>query len=99
MLARRRPLDHRVLKMAHHGSRYSTTEEFLRAGQPALAVISVGQRNPFRHPTAEVLARLNQAGVRIYRTDRDGAVLLDTDGAELRLTRWAARATDTWRLD
>ena len=99
LLARRRPLDHRVLKVAHHGSRYSTTEEFLAAGRPALAVISAGRRNPFSHPTPEVLARLGQAGVRIYRTDRDGAVILDTDGAELRVTRWASRASDTFRLD
>ena len=62
-------------------------------------MISVGRRNPFSHPTPEVLARLGQAGVRIYRTDRDGAVILDTDGAELRITRWAARTTETWRLD
>ena len=98
MVARRRPLDHRILKVAHHGSRYSTTDEFLRAGHPAVAVISAGQRNPFRHPTPEVLARLGQAGVRIYRTDRDGAVLLDTDGATVRITRWASRTTETWQL-
>ena len=98
MAARRRPLDHRVLKVAHHGSRYSTTEGFLDGGRPALAVISVGRRNPFGHPTPEVLARLREAGVRIYRTDRDGAVILDTDGAALRITRWAARATDALRL-
>ena len=75
--------------MAHHGSRYSTTEEFLKAGR----------RNPFNHPTPEVVERLGQAGVRIYRADRDGAVLLDTDGAELRITRWAPRSTKTYRLD
>jgi competence protein ComEC len=98
LVARRRPLDHRILKVGHHGSRYSTTEEFLGAGRPALAVISAGRRNPFNHPTPEVLARLGQAGVRIYRTDRDGAVLIDTDGTSLTVTRWASRATDALRL-
>ena len=61
-------------------------------------MISAGRRNPFGHPTPEVLARLGQAGARIYRTDRDGAVILDTDGAELRVTHWAPRATDALRL-
>jgi len=64
-------------------------------------------RNPFRglaveleagHPTPEVLAPLGQAGVRTDRIDRDGAVLLDTDGAALRVTRWARRDTETLRL-
>ncbi len=99
LVAGRRPLAHLVLKVAHHGSRYSTTEEFLREGRPAVAVISVGRRNPFSHPTPEVMERLARAGVKTYRTDRDGAVLLETDGAELRLTRWASRTTETWRLD
>lgn len=98
LLARRRPLDHLVLKVAHHGSRYSTTEEFLKAGRPALAVISAGRRNPFNHPTPEVVERLLRAGAKVYRTDQDGAVILDTDGAELRITRWAFRTTETWQL-
>ncbi|MBI4589065.1 MAG: DNA internalization-related competence protein ComEC/Rec2 [Candidatus Rokubacteria bacterium] len=99
LLARRRPLGHLVLKVAHHGSRFSTTEEFLRTARPALTVISVGAGNPFRHPSPEVLERLDRAHARIYRTDRDGAVLLETDAAKLRVTRWASRATETWRLD
>jgi len=99
LLAQRQPLAHLVLKVGHHGSRYSTTEEFLKAGRPALAVISVGAGNPFRHPTPEVLERLGRVGARIYRTDRDGAVVVETDGLELRVTRWATRTTDTLRLD
>lgn len=98
LLSRRWPLTHLVLKVGHHGSRYSTTDEFLRAGRPALAVISVGARNPFRHPHPEVLARLTQALATVYRTDRDGAVLMETDGVELHVTRWATRTTETLRL-
>jgi len=61
-------------------------------------VISVGARNPFRHPHPEVLARLTQALATVYRTDRDGAVLMETDGVELHVTRWATRTTETLRL-
>ncbi len=99
LMAARQPLRHLVLKVAHHGSRYSSTEEFLKAGQPALAVISVGARNPFGHPRAETLDRLQRAGARLYRTDRDGAILLETDGSTLTVTRWATRQTETWRLE
>lgn len=95
----RQPLAHLVLKVAHHGSRFSTTEALLQAGRPALAVVSAGRRNPFRHPHAEVLARLEKAGVRLYRTDRDGAVIVETDGARLWVTRWAARDRGVLRLD
>lgn len=63
-----------ILKVAHHGSRTSTSEKFLHEVQPEIAVIEVGQDNRFGHPTREVLERLNASGVRIFRTDFDGAV-------------------------
>jgi len=75
-----------VLKVAHHGSRTSTTPAFLEAVHPASAVISVGSDNPFDHPHAQTLRTLVGRGVRAYRTDRDGAVLLWTDGRTLRIT-------------
>jgi competence protein ComEC len=59
----------------------------------------VGARNPFRHPSAEALARLEAAGARVYRTDRDGAVILETDGRLLHVTTWARRVTETFALD
>ena len=99
LLERSGPLRILALKVAHHGSRFSSSAAFLDAARPALAVISVGARNPFRHPSAETLARLESAGARVYRTDRDGAVILETDGATLWVTRWAARATDRFELD
>ena len=55
-------------------------------------------RNPFRHPSPETLARLEAAGTRVYRTDRDGAVVLETDGHVLRVTAWARGTTDTYEL-
>jgi competence protein ComEC len=94
LLATHAPLRARVLKVAHHGARHSTGEAFLRATRPDVAVISVGARNPFGHPAPATLARLARIGARIYRTDEDGAVILETDGRELVITAWADRRTD-----
>jgi len=69
-----------VLKAGHHGSKNSTTPEFLAAVHPQVAVISAGENNPYGHPSPELLARLTAAGVRILRTDHDGAVHILTDG-------------------
>jgi competence protein ComEC len=68
------------LKVAHHGSKTSTTEPFLSAAHPAFAAISAGRDNIFGHPSPEVMERLEAAGVRVYRTDRDGAITVSTDG-------------------
>ncbi|MDE2875317.1 MAG: DNA internalization-related competence protein ComEC/Rec2 [Gemmatimonadota bacterium] len=65
-----------ALKVGHHGSRTSTSEAFVRATSPAYALISVGARNRYGHPDPAVLARLERAGTRIYRTDLDGTVTL-----------------------
>ena len=72
-----------VLKIGHHGSKNSTTPEFLAAVKPRLAIISVGEDNPYGHPNAEPLERLANAGVRVLRTDRDGAVHILMDGQGL----------------
>jgi competence protein ComEC len=88
-----------VLKVAHHGSRFSTTSEFLRAVRPTAAAISVGTRNAYGHPDPGVLARLAEAGVAVYRTDEDGAVIFETDGGTLTVTRWARRSIDRFCLD
>ncbi|HSE04105.1 MAG TPA: DNA internalization-related competence protein ComEC/Rec2 [Methylomirabilota bacterium] len=99
LLERAGPLRALVLKVAHHGSRFSSTTGFLEQVRPHVAVISAGARNPFRHPSAEALERLEAAGARVYRTDRDGAVILETDGRVLRVTAWARGVTDSWDLD
>ena len=75
-----------VLKIGHHGSKNSTTTEFLAAVQPRFGIISAGEDNPYGHPNTELLERLENAGVRILRTDRDGAVHVLTDGARLEIT-------------
>lgn len=74
------PAKTRILKVAHHGSRTSTSPELLEAWQPQIALISCGRGNPFGHPAPEVVARLEAAGAAIYRTDRDGEITVDTDG-------------------
>ncbi|HWG16914.1 MAG TPA: hypothetical protein VN678_03575, partial [Acidobacteriaceae bacterium] len=71
-----------LLKVAHHGSRTSTTPEFLSLVAPEDAVISVGANNTFGHPRAEVIARLAAGHAHVFRTDRMGATtfLLSEDG-------------------
>lgn len=70
-------LSAKVLKVAHHGGRSSTREELLECIKPSTALISAGRNNSFGHPSQEVLARLEAAGVRVLRTDQDGDILVD----------------------
>jgi competence protein ComEC len=83
MLAEEQTVGVNFLKIAHHGSKTSTTEPFLLAAHPASAAISVGRDNSFGHPSPDVTDRLEAAGVRVFRTDRDGAVTASTDGTRL----------------
>lgn len=66
----------KVIKISHHGSRHSSSEAFLDAVSPEIAIISVGRENPFGHPHDEVIGRLSEKGVRLYRTDMYGAIKL-----------------------
>lgn len=70
------PIAADVLKVAHHGSRSSTTAAFLAAVNPKIALISCGRENLYRHPSDEVVERLRENRIAIYRSDRDGAVTL-----------------------
>jgi len=69
-----------VLKVGHHGSRFSTSEEFLKRVSPRVALISAGRGNSFGLPADETLDHLARAGIRTYRTDRDGSIELVSDG-------------------
>jgi len=69
-----------ILKVAHHGSKTSTTQPFLEAVHPAFAVISAGFANLYGHPNAEVVERLQQAHIDVLRTDQMGAITVRTDG-------------------
>jgi competence protein ComEC len=70
----------RVLKVGHHGSRYATSEDFLRRVKPEIALISDGETNRYGHPNQEVLDRLRAANVRVYRTDLQGDITITTNG-------------------
>ena len=72
-----------LLKVAHNGSASSTSPPLLAAVRPQFAVISVGARNPFRHPRAEVLERLQRRHIATFRTDLSGAVTFYLDGAKI----------------
>ena len=78
-----------VLKVAHHGSRTSSTQAFLDAANPAFAIVSVGVDNSYGHPNREVLERLSEHHAEILRTDRNGLVTVRTDGRHLSVeTHW-----------
>lgn len=69
-----------VLKVGHHGSDTSTTYPFLREIMPTYAIISVGEGNSYGHPTDDTLSRLRDAGVKVYRTDLQGDIIVRSDG-------------------
>jgi competence protein ComEC len=79
VVARGTPVTADVLKVAHHGSKYSSSAVFLSAVNPNEAVISVGN-NSYGHPAAETIARLLAAGARVWRTDINGTIVITSDG-------------------
>ncbi len=83
-----------VLKLGHHGSSTSTSEEWLDAVSPQFAVVSCGKNNEYGHPHSEILSLLTSRGVGICRTDRNGTVVFTTDGSSVTL-RSPATPTST----
>lgn len=69
-----------VLKVAHHGSDYSSTDEFLDLVNPKYAVISVGENNIYNHPSGSTLLKLNDRNIKLYRTDTLGTIIMSSDG-------------------
>ena len=80
-------IDTDILKVAHHGSSTSSTAAFLNKANPNISVISVGKNN-YGHPNGGVLTRLSGYS-KIYRTDEDGAVIINTDGKYISVKRWS----------
>lgn len=91
LIASREPLGSEFLKVPHHGSKTSSTAPFLAAVSPRVAVVSVGASNPFGHPAPAVVERYRNDGIRLLRTDRDGAVTVLADGHSLFVSSYAAR--------
>ena len=81
----------RIVKIPHHGSLTSSTAAFLKAIHPTIAIASAGRANHFGHPVPEILQRYRDAGAEVFRTDRDGAVTLDTDGASVDMRTFSGR--------
>ena len=65
-----------ILKVAHHGSKSSSTEEFLNVVKPKIAIIGVGEKNTFGHPNSNILERLKKSGSKLFRTDEDGEITI-----------------------
>jgi competence protein ComEC len=66
-----------ILKVGHHGSDTSTSQDFIDRTQPEVAIISVGQDNDYNHPSTFVIDRLLRAGAAVYRTDKQGSVRVE----------------------
>jgi len=78
-------LDSDVLKVGHHGSKTSTSEEFLEQVLPEIAVISAGLENRYGHPHQETLATLNKYDIKVLRTDKEGDIKIISDGYNLKV--------------
>lgn len=90
ILARETDITSNVLKCGHHGSSTSSSMDFLRAVNPAVAVISCGQDNKYGHPHRETLESLSERNCKILRTDTDGTVAVTTDGNTYSVYTWSA---------
>lgn len=83
-----------VYKVGHHGSKYSTSKDFLEAVNPFYAVISCGTDNSYGHPHAQTLNTLRTNGVMVYRTDEEGTIIASTDGKSISFN---VPASETWK--
>ncbi|MCX6702646.1 MAG: MBL fold metallo-hydrolase [Candidatus Wolfebacteria bacterium] len=84
-LVQKYDLDVDVLKVGHHGSKFSSSNEFLKAATPIISFIEVGAKNTYGHPTAEALKRITDAGSQIFRTDKNGLIKIDLTSAEIKV--------------
>ena len=75
-----------VLKVGHHGSKYSTTTEFLNQVNPKYAIISVGKNNSYNHPNQVTINKLEKKNIEIHRTDQEGSIFLKSDGKTINIT-------------
>lgn len=85
-LVKTHDIDVDILKVGHHGSKHSSTPDFLEKTSPSAAVISAGKNNRYGHPANETLGRLDNTGADIHRTDVEGTIILTTDGSSYSFT-------------
>jgi competence protein ComEC len=76
-----------LLKAGHHGSRHSTSSEWLEETSPSFVVVSCGRRNPYGHPAVQMQQRVREHGSRLMRTDRDGTIVFVPRGDEFVLAQ------------
>lgn len=88
------PLASDFLKVPHHGSKTSSTEPFLAAIRPRFAAVSVGAGNAYGHPSESVVERYAEDGVRLLRTDRDGAITASSDGRKVAVRAFVSTERD-----
>lgn len=87
MLATGRDLSADVIKLAHHGSAYSSDEEFIEAVNPTYAVVSAAADNDYGHPHPKTLSTIYEHGIKLYRTDRQGTIVFHTDGTAISVNK------------
>ena len=80
-------IDSDVLKVGHHGSKYSSMISFLNKVSPTYSIISVGYDNSYEHPHGVTLTNLNDVGSKVYRTDVDGTILVSSDGENIEIEK------------
>jgi competence protein ComEC len=100
LLSKETNVEAKVLKVAHHGSKYATADDFLRRVKPQIAIVSCGEWNRYGHPSQVVLDRLKaaNANIKLFRTDLQGDITLTTRGREDDISVKAAKeaTTDLW---
>ncbi len=94
VMAQTKNLRSDVLKIAHHGSKYSTSEEFFNRVQPKWAVISCAEQNHYGFPSARVLNLMRSTGTKVFRTDEQGSIIAASDGDSI---QWNTSPSTTWK--
>ncbi|ENZ02463.1 hypothetical protein HMPREF1092_01698 [Clostridium thermobutyricum] len=84
VLSKNYPIDSDVLKLGHHGSKTSTTKEFLEKVTPYITIASLGENNSYGHPHKKVLDLLNSYNIKLFRTDKDSTITLISNGIEIK---------------